>query len=136
MRNKDSDHQNGKQICFSAIINCSDGPFLYLYPGSHHFVFYRDDIEESQAQKPSMGEMTIPPNSLFTGDGYLKHTVAEWSGKGCHYYHINLIPEDVQIKGTTDLAFVSSLSIEVKGNEDKVEDCSIVVVTDREASKS
>lgn len=36
-----------------------------------------------------------PPHSMFFGQGYLQHAVAEYLGHENLRYHLNLCPEDV-----------------------------------------
>lgn len=87
---------NGKSTGFFAIFTGLEGTFLYLYPGSFHFVFSLDHAEGSLSQKRTMKEKTVSSDSIFIAHGYLQHNGSTWSGKYRHCFHTYLMPEDVR----------------------------------------
>lgn len=61
------------QVSF-AIVSGSEGASLYLFSGSHHFVFYFKDVKESLAR---MKKVTICRDEVSNGFGYIQAARAE-----------------------------------------------------------
>lgn len=97
--------------------DCPKGAFLYLGLGSHHHRFHLDDVKESLTQKYTITEVNIPPDSLFIGHGYVQDDAAAWCGKYCLRYHINLIPQNGQLKDAIAFAFNNTLGIEATSDK-------------------
>lgn len=74
----DFEHDKDKSPGFSAIVSRSEGAFLYGCSGPHHLVFYFDDVREGLAKT-----LTMPPDYVFIGHGYLQHTGGEWQQEYC-----------------------------------------------------
>lgn len=84
----DFDHDEEESANFFDIATKSESASLYTCLGSHHFVFYPDDIKERLAKMMRMKEVTIPSNALFMGHEFLQHAAG---GGYCLRYHIKLL---------------------------------------------
>lgn len=95
---------------FSAFVNWVEGRFLYACPKSLRFVFYPDDEGGRLAKKPKVEEVTISPNSLFIGHGYIENAGGEWQGEVLPTVLMHLTPKEVQLKETIVFEYCNSLT--------------------------
>lgn len=81
MEHNDYMQVKGKCLEFFADVAGSENSFLHLGQGSHHFVFYLDEVKERLAQRLTMKEITIPSDSVASENGYLNQAVTDWHGR-------------------------------------------------------
>ena len=53
--------------------------------------------------------ITIPPQSVFVGHGYVQHAGAGWNGSGCLRYHMYIILDGSNLRDAISYAFGRSL---------------------------
>lgn len=59
----DFEHDKDNSTGFCVMDTGSKGAFLYACTGSHHFVFYLDDVNDRLDQMLIMEKVTVPPNA-------------------------------------------------------------------------
>lgn len=100
---------------------------MYLSLGFHHVVFYEDNVNECRAQKPNMSETNISSGPISIGHGCVQGTWVKWHHNYYLRHYIYLISKDVTPEDSIAPAYVSSLSIAIKGDRDRAKDYITVV---------
>lgn len=106
---KDFEHHQYTSPCFFAIVNGSEGYFLYACPGSHYFTFYMDVVRGRLVKTLRMGETTISANSVFIGHAPLSVLLGVVEEVLCTDY-LNLTPNEVEVKDATASAYGNGLT--------------------------
>ena len=101
----DFDHRSGRGPGFFIMATGRDPTGLWISEGSHKHVFLPDRKKRKLAGLMKMDRITIPPNSLFVGHGFVQHAGAEWTGTHSLRYHIYLNPRGYQLKDGVAFAY-------------------------------
>ena len=94
---------------YFTITTASEPISLWIAPGSQKYVHLSDIEKERIAMCLEMELITIPPQSIFVGHGYVQHAGAGWNGSGCLRYHMYIIPDGSNLRDAISYAFGRSL---------------------------